>query len=249
MQLNGIMAATGHLGGVFAVCLLLALNTPGARSAETSPVVTVITDDNFDNVTASGVWIIKVYAPWCTHCRQLEPLWQALGEEGAAEGVKVGKVREGICSQLLDHGPEQLSERVFMQLMPLGVPRIGASAMHHGHLSIQPFTSVGPAFMQVDGTQEKVLMTRFKVNAFPSIFLLRDGQCWSYSGPRNVDAVSRHACHACHASPSSMTLMAGPRTRTLLLAKRLGAATYLGACHAPPTPNPHASQPAGQCVC
>lgn len=32
-------------------------------------------------------------------------------------------------------------------------------------------------------------MTRFKVNAFPSIYLLKDGRTWVYSGPRNVESV------------------------------------------------------------
>ncbi len=56
--------------------------------------VVQLTDENFDALTASGVWLVKVYAPWCTHCRQLEPLWRVLGDEAKAAGTfSVGKVR------------------------------------------------------------------------------------------------------------------------------------------------------------
>jgi hypothetical protein len=36
-------------------------------------------------------------------------------------------------------------------------------------------------------------MSRFKINAFPSIFLLKDGQCWEYTGARTVAAMKEWA--------------------------------------------------------
>lgn len=81
--------ATVCLGTVLATCLLLVLQAPSGTAAVN---VVELTDDNFDNHTASGVWLIKIYAPWCSHCRQLEPLWVALGEDAESEGLKIGKV-------------------------------------------------------------------------------------------------------------------------------------------------------------
>eukprot|EP00879_Flechtneria_rotunda_P006890 GHRR01007236.1.p1 GENE.GHRR01007236.1~~GHRR01007236.1.p1 ORF type:complete len:224 (+),score=51.45 GHRR01007236.1:135-806(+) len=91
--------------------------------------VVILGDTNFDQLTSTGVWLVDIYAPWCSHCQQLEPTWHALAREMDAHGVNVAKV---------------------------------------------------------DGMQNKVLMKRFGVVGFPSIFLLRDGQTWQYTGMRSV---------------------------------------------------------------
>ncbi|MEW5303778.1 MAG: hypothetical protein WDW36_006436 [Sanguina aurantia] len=36
--------------------------------------------------------MVDVYAPWCTHCRQMEPLWNAFSEDSTDLNIKVGKV-------------------------------------------------------------------------------------------------------------------------------------------------------------
>ncbi|KAG2450642.1 hypothetical protein HYH02_004482 [Chlamydomonas schloesseri] len=72
--------------------LLLAGLASWLSLAAGAGAVVELTDENFDKETATGVWMIKVYAPWCSHCRQLEPLWQVFAEEAAADGVKVGKI-------------------------------------------------------------------------------------------------------------------------------------------------------------
>lgn len=51
--------------------------------------------------------------------------------------------------------------------------------------------TAGGRCAQVDGTKETVLMNRFKVTAFPSIYLLRDGCTYTYNGRRDVPAVRR----------------------------------------------------------
>lgn len=43
---------------------------------------------------------------------------------------------------------------------------------------------------KTDGMQNRVLMKRFGVLGFPSIFLLRDGATWQYTGMRSVQDVS-----------------------------------------------------------
>ncbi|XP_077408848.1 protein disulfide-isomerase A6 isoform X1 [Vanacampus margaritifer] len=58
--------------------------------------VVELTDDNFDNMVldSDDVWLVEFFAPWCGHCKNLEPEWAA-----AASAVKEqtkGKVRLGV---------------------------------------------------------------------------------------------------------------------------------------------------------
>ncbi|XP_049613261.1 protein disulfide-isomerase A6 isoform X2 [Syngnathus scovelli] len=57
--------------------------------------VVELTDDNFDKMVlqSDDVWLVEFFAPWCGHCKNLEPEWAA-----AASAVKEqtkGKVRLG----------------------------------------------------------------------------------------------------------------------------------------------------------
>ena len=39
-----------------------------------------LNERNFDKVTSKGHTFIKFYAPWCGHCKQMEPDWKEVGE-------------------------------------------------------------------------------------------------------------------------------------------------------------------------
>ena len=55
--------------------------------------VVVLTDSNFDELVlkSDDLWLIDYYAPWCGHCKKLEPEWNKAATELKGE-VKLGKV-------------------------------------------------------------------------------------------------------------------------------------------------------------
>jgi len=52
-----------------------------------------LTDDNFDDLLmkSDDLWIVEFYAPWCGHCKRLEPEWNQAASDLKGE-VKVAKV-------------------------------------------------------------------------------------------------------------------------------------------------------------
>lgn len=55
--------------------------------------VVVLTDSTFDSEVfgSKDIWLVEFYAPWCGHCKSLEPEWNAAAS--ALKGqVKLGKV-------------------------------------------------------------------------------------------------------------------------------------------------------------
>ncbi|XP_029965748.1 protein disulfide-isomerase A6 [Salarias fasciatus] len=66
--------------------------------------VVELTDDNFNKMVleSDDVWLVEFFAPWCGHCKNLEPEWAA-----AATAVKEfsnGKVRLGAVDATVHQG-------------------------------------------------------------------------------------------------------------------------------------------------
>ncbi|XP_069476886.1 protein disulfide-isomerase TMX3 [Ambystoma mexicanum] len=62
-------------------------------------------DDSFKDNRKDDIWLVDFYAPWCGHCKKLEPVWHEVGLEMKSSGapVKVGKmdatVHSGMASE------------------------------------------------------------------------------------------------------------------------------------------------------
>ena len=65
----------------------------GGGGAATDKDVYVLTDANFEQTVygSKDIWLIEFYAPWCGHCKALEPEWNASASQLKGK-VKFGKV-------------------------------------------------------------------------------------------------------------------------------------------------------------
>ncbi|MFT7813345.1 protein disulfide-isomerase A6 [Arapaima gigas] len=63
-----------------------------------------LTDDNFDQtvLNSEDVWMVEFFAPWCGHCKNLEPEWAAAATD-IKEQTK-GKVRLGAVDATVHQG-------------------------------------------------------------------------------------------------------------------------------------------------
>ncbi|KAM9355185.1 protein disulfide-isomerase A6 [Pholidichthys leucotaenia] len=76
----------------------------GGGSGGSKKDVVELTDDNFDEMVLNSddVWLVEFFAPWCGHCKNLEPEWAA-----AATSVKEqtnGKVHLGAVDATVHQG-------------------------------------------------------------------------------------------------------------------------------------------------
>ncbi|KAI8426202.1 hypothetical protein MSG28_005132 [Choristoneura fumiferana] len=48
--------------------------------------------DKFIDISGDGMWFVKFYAPWCAHCRRIEPIWAHVAQSLYNSHIKVAKV-------------------------------------------------------------------------------------------------------------------------------------------------------------
>ncbi len=81
----------GMMGNLVLLVIVLTCGCCCCCEAQTEGLSSVVelNESNFDEMIALGAWMIKIYAPWCNHCRQLEPTWNELSGELAPHGIRV----------------------------------------------------------------------------------------------------------------------------------------------------------------
>lgn len=87
---------------VFIAFLGIARGDAAAEDSEDGdtqkPEVVVLTSDNFEHLTqaatgaTTGDWFVEMYAPWCGHCKRLEPVWNEVAGSVFEKGVSLGKI-------------------------------------------------------------------------------------------------------------------------------------------------------------
>eukprot|EP00047_Mylnosiga_fluctuans_P012101 m.24428 g.24428 ORF g.24428 m.24428 type:complete len:404 (-) comp4015_c0_seq1:94-1305(-) len=60
-----------------------------------------LTSENFNELVSSGSWMLKFYAPWCTHCQKMAGDWQTLADNLKAADIAV-EVAEVDCTTSKD---------------------------------------------------------------------------------------------------------------------------------------------------
>lgn len=61
-----------------------------ATTADSSRVLEL--SDRFLDVRNEGQWFVKFYAPWCAHCKKLEPVWAHVAQALYNTNIRVGRV-------------------------------------------------------------------------------------------------------------------------------------------------------------
>ena len=66
-------------------------NKKGSNASDKD--VVILTDDNFDEIimNSKDMWLVEFYAPWCGHCKNLEPHWNEASTELKGK-VKLAKL-------------------------------------------------------------------------------------------------------------------------------------------------------------
>lgn len=76
------------------------LGTRSSKKSGSKQDVVELTDDNFDKLVlqSEDMWLVEFYAPWCGHCKNLEPHWAE-----AATNLK-GRVKVGALDATVHQG-------------------------------------------------------------------------------------------------------------------------------------------------
>jgi protein disulfide-isomerase A6 len=73
--------------------LLVAVAATAVADYTSSDKVVILTEANFQEkvLQSDDLWMVEFYAPWCGHCKTLEPEWKKAAKQ-AGDGIKFGAV-------------------------------------------------------------------------------------------------------------------------------------------------------------
>ncbi|KAJ8686515.1 hypothetical protein QAD02_022309 [Eretmocerus hayati] len=69
---------------IFTMFFVIVYSTAATRVLELS--------DKFLEIYKDGHWLIKMYAPWCAHCKRIEPVWNHVAQSLHTSSVRVGRI-------------------------------------------------------------------------------------------------------------------------------------------------------------
>ncbi|OAD57572.1 Protein disulfide-isomerase TMX3 [Eufriesea mexicana] len=81
--------------------------------------------DRFLDIHKDGQWLVMMYAPWCAHCKRLEPIWAHVAQHLYATSIRVGRVdctRFTSEQEFVYHGDKTRDEIVKFALRVSGPP-------------------------------------------------------------------------------------------------------------------------------
>jgi hypothetical protein len=176
-QLPPQRRAVAPAAAVALLLLLPAMLLPGAAAAAArlgQGEVIELRDDNFDSLTMKGIWLVDIYAPWCVSPDHQAP---PLRPTPPPRALSPPRPLPPSSSRLTTAAaPPRRRCTHCQKLEPVW-----------RELARDLRASVNVA--KADGTRNRVLLMRFGVEAYPSIFLLWEGKTWQYDGARSVDKV------------------------------------------------------------
>eukprot|EP00397_Hematodinium_sp_SG-2012_P041981 GEMP01046351.1.p1 GENE.GEMP01046351.1~~GEMP01046351.1.p1 ORF type:complete len:279 (+),score=68.76 GEMP01046351.1:87-923(+) len=118
----------------------LALFFSAAKAASDEDVV-VLTDANFQTEVMEdekSIWFVEFYAPWCGHCKNLEPVWNQLATDLKGK-VNVGKV--DATQETVVGGRFNIQGFPSIKLFPAGVKSDSMAVDYEEGRDLSSFTS------------------------------------------------------------------------------------------------------------
>ncbi|DAZ97579.1 TPA: hypothetical protein N0F65_005551 [Lagenidium giganteum] len=103
LELVAMVATWTKSYSLLVLLLVLVLQCAQIANAEYGPKsdVVVLTEKNFEKevLQSSDYWLVEFYAPWCGHCKQLEPEWKAAAKK-LKQHARLGAVDATVHQQL-----------------------------------------------------------------------------------------------------------------------------------------------------